>query len=109
MATVSTADATLLNKMNRIAKKIGLGSKLSGMSHKVIAAGNFTTVGGDATESITISGALSSDIAIVVLKTAGGTPRTITTAAAASGAITVVMSGDPSTDHVLSYILLRAL
>lgn len=76
---------------------------------KVLAAGTHTSVGGDATESISVSGAASSDIAIVVLKTAGATPRTITTAAAATNAITVVMSGDPSTDHVLSYVVLRAV
>jgi hypothetical protein len=77
-------------------------------SHRVVAAGSFTTVGGDAAEVITIAGALSSDIAIVVLKTAGGTPRTIITSAAAAGQINVTLSGDPSTDHVLSYMLVRA-
>lgn len=77
-------------------------------SHRVIAAGAFTTAGGDANEAITITGALSTDIAVVVLKTAGATPRTILTSAAAAGQINVVLSGDPSTDHVLSYVLLRA-
>ncbi len=76
--------------------------------YAVFAAGSFTTAGGDANESISVSGALSSDIAIVVLKTKGATPRTILTAAAGTDAIAVEMSGDPSTDHVLSYILLRA-
>jgi Ni,Fe-hydrogenase III small subunit len=74
----------------------------------VIAAGEFATLGGDATESITVSGALASDIAVVTLNTVGSTPRTVTTATAASNAITVVMSGDPSTDHVLNYLVLRA-
>lgn len=87
--------------------KAKLASGISG-SHYVFAAGNFTTVGGDATESITVTGAASTDIAHVTLKTAGGTPRTITTAAAATDAITVVLSGDPSTDHVLNYVVLRA-
>lgn len=85
-----------------------LNSVQDAYPYAVIAAGTFTTAGGDANESITVSGALSSDLAIVVLKTKGATPRTILTAAAASGAINVEMSGDPSTDHVLSYILLRA-
>lgn len=77
-------------------------------TYYVVAAGSFTTAGGDANEAITVTGATSADLAIVVLKTAGGTPRTIVTAAAATGAINVVMSGDPSTDHVLTYMLLRA-
>lgn len=76
-------------------------------SHEIIAAGNFTTLGGDANESITVSGALATDLAFVVLKTAGATPRTILTSAAATNAINVVLSGDPSTDHVLTYQLLR--
>jgi hypothetical protein len=76
--------------------------------YRLIKAGSFTTAGGDATESITVSGALSTDIAFVVLKTVGATPRTVLTAVAAADAITVVLSGDPSTDHVLSYMLLRS-
>ena len=108
---ITTAQKNLLNKMNQIAKKVGLGTLIYNMSgsHYVLAAGTHTTAGGDANESITVSGALSTDIAIVTLKTAGATPRTITTAAAATNAINVVMSGDPSTDHVLSYVVLRAI
>lgn len=77
-------------------------------SHRVFAAGEFTTAGGDANEAITVASALATDLAIVTLKTAGLTPRTILTSAAATGAINVVLSGDPSTDHVLTYMLLRA-
>ena len=73
-----------------------------------LAAGTFTTVGGDATESIPVTGALVTDIAMVTLRVAGGTPRTILTAIPAANAITVTMSGDPSTDHVLQYVLFRA-
>lgn len=77
-------------------------------SHRVFAAGSFTTASGSASQTITVASAASTDIAFVVLKTVGGTPRTVLTAAAATGQINVVMSGDPSTDHVLSYQLLRA-
>lgn len=77
-------------------------------SHEVFAAGEFTTAGGDASEAITVAGALATDLALVTLKTAGSTPRTILTAASAAGQINVTMSGDPSTDHVLTYMLLRA-
>ncbi len=74
----------------------------------VYAAGAFTTEGGDAVESIAITGATSSDVAIVTLKSVGGTPRTIITAISTTNAITVTLSGNPSTDHVLSYLLLRS-
>jgi hypothetical protein len=77
-------------------------------SHIVVAAGEFTTAGGDANETITVSGALATDLVHVTLHTAGSTPRTITTASASAGQIDVVMSGDPSTDHVLTYSVLRA-
>lgn len=74
----------------------------------VFAAGEFTTAGGDADETITVSGLLATDIVLVTLHTAGATPRTIIDASASAGQIDVDMSGDPSTDHVLSYVALRA-
>lgn len=108
---ITSSQAALLNKMNQIAKKVGLGTLIQGLtgSHYVVAAGEFTTAGGDANESITVSGALASDIVLVTLHTAGSTPRTVVTAQAGADSIAVVMSGDPSTDHVLSYVLLRAV
>ena len=77
-------------------------------SHIVVYAGEFTTVGGDANETITQAGVLATDLVHVTLHTVGATPRTITTAAAASGQVDVVMSGDPSTDHVLTWSVMRA-
>ncbi len=78
-------------------------------THRVIAGGTFTTVGGDASEAITVSGALATDFPVVVVKTAGATPRSIVAQTAASNAINLTMSGDPSTDHVLTYLLFRAV
>lgn len=77
-------------------------------SHVVVAAGRFTTAGGDASESITVTGVVDTDQVLVNLHTVGGTPRTILTAAAGTGSIAVTLSGDPSTDHVFSYVVLRA-
>lgn len=77
-------------------------------SHVVKYAGEFTTAGGDANETISVSGALASDIVLVTLHTKGGTPVTILMASASTDQIDVVMSADPSTDHVLSYMVLRA-
>lgn len=76
----------------------------------VVYAGLKTTAGGSATEAITISNVLVGDIPVVVVNTVGGTPRTVTTAkVTASGTLTVVFSGDPSTDHVLNVVILRAV
>lgn len=77
-------------------------------SHIVVAAGKQATVAGSANQTITIAGALITDIAQVTLAVKGATPRTILTGISAAGQINVVMSGDPSTDHTLAYLLLRA-
>lgn len=61
-----------------------------------------------ATMTFSVPGALTSDRVHVQLKTAGGTPRTITTArVSAADTIEIVWSGAPSTDHVLAYQVLR--
>ena len=76
---------------------------------QVVAGGEFTTVGGDASESIASVGVLASDLVVVTLHTVGTTPRTILTAVAAADAINVEMSADPAADHVLTYVVLRAI
>lgn len=80
----------------------------TGSAYEIVDAGEFTTEGGDANERIVVAAAVATDIALVTLHTAGSTPRTVTSAAAGAGDVDVVMSGDPSTDHVLSYLVLRA-
>lgn len=77
-------------------------------THRVVAAGTHTTAGGDASESITAAAVVGTDVVCVTVKTAGGTPRSVVAAAAGSGSIAVTMSGDPSTDHVLQYVVFRA-
>jgi hypothetical protein len=79
-------------------------------SHVIKYAGTFTTAGGSATEAHTVTGAATGDVAIVTLNTAGGTPRTITTSkVSATNTLQVVFSGDPSTDHVVNYVIMRAV
>ena len=73
-----------------------------------VSAGEFTTVAGSATQTISLPGVLASDIVVCSLAAQGGTPRTILTAATTAGTVTVVMSGDPSTTHVISYVVFRA-
>jgi len=76
---------------------------------KVVASGTFQTVGGDAAESIPVASVVATDIVMVLVKTAGATPRSVDAAAAGAGSIAVTMSGDPAADHVLQYIVVRAL
>jgi hypothetical protein len=76
-------------------------------SHFVAYAGTFTTVGGDSSETITVTGCTASDLAFVMMKTRGATPTTITRAEAKSNSIDVIFAADPSNDHVIVYQVLR--
>lgn len=80
-----------------------------GAAFYVVAAGEFTTVGGDTAEAITVTGALATDLAVVTLHTAGSSATTIVTASAAADVVNVVFAGDPSDDHVVTYLVLRAV
>lgn len=77
-------------------------------SHVVKFAGTFTTSAGSASQTIAVAGALNTDVVAVTVKTAGATPRSTVAAAAAANQINVTMSGDPSNDHVLQYVVFRA-
>jgi hypothetical protein len=76
--------------------------------YAVWAAGEATTVGGDATETITVTGALATDILLIQVGTSPATNnRQIVEAIVSANTITVVLSDDPSTTHTIQYALLR--
>lgn len=77
-------------------------------SHRVFAAGEFTTVGGDSSESISVPGALATDLAFVMLKDLGTNQETVLAAVAGTDAIAVEFTGDPGADEIVCYQLLRA-
>lgn len=106
----STVSYAALTASGLASGAVTLAKLASGVtpSHVVKFAGTFTTAGGDASETITVTGAVATDIVMVTVKTAGGTPRSVVAAAANTDAIDVTMSGDPSTDHVLQYTVFRA-
>lgn len=128
---ISDEAVALLNKYTNagVANKVGLGTLIRDaeqgglaagsvalanlaagitFSHRVFAAGKFTTAGGDASETITITGGLATDIVHVTVQTAGGTPRSIVAAVPGSANCVVTLSGDPSTDHILGWVSFRA-
>lgn len=78
-------------------------------SHVVKFAGEFTTAGGDAAEQATVSGVVATDIVIASILDNGGNNVTLLQSAAATDAINFTMSADPSTDCVISYMVLRAI
>lgn len=89
---------------------VTLGKLATGItpSHVVKFAGFAGCVGGNAQETISIPGVLVSDVVIVTLRQVGVTPRTILTAIAGNNEIVVTFSGDPSNDHAVWYMILRA-
>ena len=98
---LTTAQQYKLSRfLNRkLASEVSLGDRVAK------AAGTFTTVGGDASETITLSGLLATDVCIVTVKTQGAGPQTILAASCSAGQIDVTMSGDPAADHVLQYVV----
>lgn len=77
-------------------------------SHIVKFAGKHTTTGGSATEAFTVAGVAATDIVIATIQREGGTPQTLLSSAPTTNTITLIFSGDPSTDHIVSYQVLRA-
>lgn len=107
---VNASDANALIEVTSVTTNVTTAVLVSNLvAAQTIAAGLFTTAGGDVTETITATGALATDTAIVTVNTVGSTPRIIITAIGATDAITVTFDGDPSTDHVLNYMVVRAL
>lgn len=78
-------------------------------SHVVKYAAKHTTLGGAAAEAITVSGVLATDIVLVTLEVEGSSPVSIVKAAPTADTITVTFSADPSSDHIVSYVVLRAV
>lgn len=76
-------------------------------SHYIAYAGKHTTVGGAAAEAVTISGALATDIPIVIYNTTNDTDSILKVVMTAD-TMTVTCSADPSTAHAFTYMILRA-
>lgn len=81
----------------------------AGQAASIRFVGTHTTVGTAAFEDITVTGMLATDLAFVTLETQGATPRVLLTAKADTDKITITFDGDPSTDHVLSYLGIRII
>lgn len=77
-------------------------------SHYIVAAGVHTTVGGDDTETITVSGILTTDKLICKYHTTDDTDAFEYAKITAADTITVVLDNDPGKTHKLSYMVLRA-
>ncbi len=72
-------------------------------------AGQHTTAGGDANETATVTGVLATDIVIATIEDNGKNNVTLLQAAAAANAVNFTLSGNPGTDCIINYIVLRAV
>jgi hypothetical protein len=76
-------------------------------SHKIVLAGNLTTVGGAASEVFTVTGLLSTDIVMLTLKT-NAANREIRAHIPATNSLTVRFEADPGAGVIVSYQVIRA-
>jgi len=90
-------------------KKIYAGDMKDAPAYVIVYAGEATTAGGDATETVTVTGALATDIVFANVQTEGSTPVTLDAVAVTADTVTATFSADPSTDHVWSYMVIRAV
>lgn len=76
-------------------------------SHYVAYAGSYTCLTGSATQAITVTGALATDIPIVNYKTTDDTD-TVLKAVMTANTLTLTLSADPLAAHSVQYAILRA-
>jgi len=76
-------------------------------SHRIVFAGQHTSVGGDVAEAVTISGVLATDKVILSTETSNDSD-TVNKVVLTANTMTVTSSDDPSTAHKWNYIILRA-
>ena len=74
--------------------------------YEIFAAGTVTTAGGDTAESVTLTGALASDIAFTNYSATDDTD-TIAKAVMSANTLTVTLSADPTTTHGLHFVVIR--
>ncbi len=79
------------------------------LSHVVVYAGQATTAGGAAAEDVTVTGALSTDIAFAVIEDNGTNNVTLLQTLADNDKLTLTFSADPGNDAVVNYQVLRAV
>jgi hypothetical protein len=104
MTVTMSADPSTAHGLHyMVLRQRGMGKP----SHYIAYAGIHTTVGGNATEAITVTGALATDVAYVWYDTTNDTD-TILKSVLTANTLTVTMSADPSTAHKLGYLILRA-
>lgn len=76
-------------------------------THKIVGAGNLTTLGGAASEVFTVSGLLSTDVVLLTLKT-NAANHEIRAHIPATNSLTIRFEADPGAGVIISYSIVRA-
>jgi len=76
-------------------------------SHRIVFAGQHTSVGGNVAEAVTITGVLATDVVILTTETSDDTD-TVNSVLLAANTMTVTSSADPLVGHKWNYMILRA-
>jgi hypothetical protein len=77
--------------------------------HKVLLAGSYKTVGGGVMEKIPLPGLLTTDFVQVTPVSLGKNPCKLLYATPVLGSLHLSFDADPGTDHVLHYVIYRAV
>lgn len=104
---ITTEAVNVFNRyFGAVANKYSLGTLLRLGTPKF--AGKHTTTG-DASDpyqnTVTLTGLLTTDIVVATVQTPGATPVSLMSATPTANTLTLRFSADPSTDHVVSYVV----
>ena len=67
-----------------------------------------TTVGGSVNESVTVTGAVTTDVVFASINTPGATPRAIVEAkVTADDTVNITWNGDPAADHKVNLLVIQ--
>lgn len=105
--TAIVADAVTTAKI--LNSNVTLAKLASGItpSHVIKFAGQHTTTA-SVTNAIAVAGALSTDLAFVQMVDDGTNSVTVVQAVMTADTLTITFSGDPSTDAIVNYEIIRA-
>lgn len=77
------------------------------MVNVLVPEATYTTVGGDANETVALASVKSTDTLSTVTFVDNPHTRTIVSAVTASGAVNIVLSGDPQNDTTYKFTVYR--
>lgn len=113
VANTMSGDATMTNAgvltIADAAVSVAKMAVVAQPSHVCKYAGQHTTIGGAAAEVISVAGVLATDIVVASLLQEGVGTKVIKTVTPGVDTVTVTFDADPSNDHIVSYVVMRAV